>query len=269
MILAIDVGGTKTLLAVFDDNKKLVEQVKFPTPKDYSEFIKSINEAKEKLTTKRFFAGAVGIRGLVDRRKGILITDSILDWHNAPLAKDLSEIFSCGFSVENDSKLAGLSEATLPNNAKYKKITYITISTGIGSVFIVDKKIDTNLVSSEIGKWVFEHDNKFQTWENFASGKAIVDKYKKRASELEDETSWKSISKNMAIGILNASAAYTPDLIIIGGGVGEHFTKFEKPLLQALQDFPHESIIIPKIIGAERSEEAVIYGCLELALQKI
>ncbi|MEK9195775.1 MAG: ROK family protein [Patescibacteria group bacterium] len=268
MILAIDIGGTKTLVAVFDHDKKIVEQIKFPTPKDYSEFLKSLEETKDKLATKRFFGGAIGIRGQINRDEGLLISDDILQWPGAPLTNDLFNIFSCKFAIENDSNMAGLSESMVEDNKKYKKLLYITLSTGIGSVFIVDGKIDNNLVGSEIGKWIFEHDGKLQTWENFASGKAIVEKYGLKASELTDQKAWEEISRNIALGLINASASYTPDIIIIGGGVGQHFKKFEKPVIKAMQNIVPESVNVPKIKVAKRSEEAVIYGCLELALQK-
>ncbi len=268
MILAIDIGGTKTLVAVFNHDKKIVEQIKFPTPKEYSEFLRSIEETKEKLTTKRFFSGAIGARFLIDRKTGILITDDVLQWTNEPIADDFEKIFNCKFSVENDSNLAGMSEANLAKNKKYKKVLYFTISTGIGTVFVVDQKIDQNVISSELGKWLFEHEGKIQIWESFASGKAISEKYGLRASELKDPESWQAITNNFAIGIINACAAYTPDLIIIGGGVGEHYSTFESYLQNSIKDMLPPKVTVPKIVGAERSEEAVIYGCLELALQK-
>lgn len=268
MILAIDIGGTKTLVAVFDDNKNIVEHVKFPTPKSYDEFLNNIKEISQQLETKELKTGAIGIRGLVDRENGVLINDNILRWPNAPLIKDFEDIFGCKLLLENDTKLAGLSEANTENNKEYDKVLYFTISTGIGSVLIIKGEIDKNLINSEVGKWIFEYEGKVQTWENFASGKAIVEKYGKRASELDDQKAWENITKNLALGIINASAAYIPDLIVIGGGVGEHFDKFDSRLQEWVKQLIPESVIVPKIVKAQRSEEAVIYGCLELALQK-
>ena len=46
MIVAVDIGGTKTLLAVFDTNMNLVQKVKFATPtENYGEFLAALKNA--------------------------------------------------------------------------------------------------------------------------------------------------------------------------------------------------------------------------------
>lgn len=265
MYLAIDVGGTKTLLAVFSDSGEIDESVKFATPHIYEEFLDALELATTKLRNKAFERGAVGTRGVVDREKGMVLSDDILNWQQKNLAADCEAIFNCSFKIENDSKLAGLSEAHLIEDPACHRILYITISTGIGSAYIVDRKIDPNLANSEIGGSIYEHEGTFQEWEDFASGRAIVEKYGKRASEIEDSETWTAISKNIAVGIINACAAYTPDLIIIGGGVGTHLHKFEAELQECIKTYKPEKITVPAIVQAKRAEEAVIYGCFQIA----
>ncbi len=268
MILAIDIGGTKTLVAVFDDNKKLVEQIKIPTSKDYSDFLTSLEATKDKLTTKRFFAGAIGTRGIVDRKNGMLIRDSMLGWQNKHESEDFKKIFNCNFTIENDANLAGLSEAHLVGD-KYKKIYYITVSTGIGGIAIVDGKFDPNTVDQEPGKMIYPHGGKIKYWEDLASGKALVEKYGKKASEINDPKIWEEYCEYLTIGIINISAITTSECLIIGGGVGSHLDKFKHILEKKMDEYTPKVISKPVIIKAKRPEEAVIYGCLELALQKI
>jgi predicted NBD/HSP70 family sugar kinase len=264
MYAAVDIGGSKTLVVAFDDERNIIEQGKFPTPKSYEEFKSQLAQTAANFQTKSFTAGGVGIRGNIDRVKGLSLLDDVLPWGKAPVRDDCSEIFGCPFVLENDSKLAGLSEATLVAD-KYSKVLYLTISTGIGSAFVVDGKLDPDTINSEIGKGVYEHEGKIQQWEDFASGKAIVDKYGKRASELDDPEAWSEISRNLAMGLLDAIAAFTPDVVVLGGGVGSHFKKFEKPLIDALKQVKPPEINIPPVIQATHPEEAVIYGCFELA----
>jgi predicted NBD/HSP70 family sugar kinase len=264
MIAAIDIGGTKTLVVVFDDSAKIIEQQKFPTPKEYADFLKQLESIVVNLSTKEFASGALGIRGNIDREKGLSLMDDVLPWSTVPIRDDCQKIFNCPFAIENDSKLAGLSEAVLLKN-KYRKVLYITISTGIGSAFVIDGELDKDTIDSEIGKGVYEHAGKIQQWEDFASGKAIVEEFHKMASELEDPAAWKEISENLATGILNAIAAYTPDVVVLGGGVGSHYDKFKNSLNQALGSIKPREIALPPILEAKRPEEAVIYGCFELA----
>ena len=42
MIGAVDIGGTKTLVAVFDDSGEIIEQEKFSTSQNYNEFLQNL-----------------------------------------------------------------------------------------------------------------------------------------------------------------------------------------------------------------------------------
>lgn len=264
MYIAVDLGGTKTLVVLFDQNKEIINQIKFETPKDYSKFKDTLLASRDQLTNQRSFKkGAVGTRGILDREHGVMATDTILPWHNASIVKDCEQVFGCEFIIENDSKLAGLSEARGAGK-DYAKVLYITISTGIGSAFIVNGQLDKNTEDSEIGKWLLNINDTSKTWESFASGKWITETYGMRASDLEDETAWQQISENLAIGFVDAIAAFDPDLIIIGGGVGTHFDKYGDKLKNSIKKILPEGLNMPKIIKAAHPEEAVIYGCYEL-----
>lgn len=263
MYATVDIGGTKTLVVIFDSHRNIIEQSKFPTPKQYSAFKTELETTVVKFTSKNFTIGCVGIRGNIDREAGLSVMDDIFSWGKVPIKQDCEQIFGCSFILENDSKLAGLAEARLVPD--FRKVLYVTISTGIGSAFIVNGQLDPDMLNSEIGKGVYEHEGVVQQWEDFASGKAIRAKYGKTAGELDDTNAWHEISRNLAVGLIDAAAAYTPDIIIIGGGVGTHFSKFEKPLREAIGQMKPAEITFPEIRRAKHPEEAVIYGCFELA----
>lgn len=127
--------------------------------------------------------------------------------------------------------------------------------------------IDRALDDSEAGQMMLEHKGKLQKWESFASGRAIVARYGKPASELDDPTAWKVLSRDFATGMLTLAAMLQPDVIIIGGGAGSHFDKFGKFLRAELKKYETPLVPIPPVIPAKNPEEAVIYGCYELARQ--
>lgn len=104
------------------------------------------------------------------------------------------------------------------------------------------------------------HEDGFARWETFASGKAILAKYGKLASEIEDEMIWHKIAHNLAKGFMVLSPIIRPDVIVIGGGVGTHFNKFSAKLLSIMKENMNDAYI-PIIIEAAHPEEAVIYGC--------
>lgn len=266
MYIGVDVGGTKTLVAVLDDNGVIKEQAKFPTPKEYPAFLTELAGTIADFQTQDFQAGGVAMPGQIDRHHGRVINLGNLGWQNIPAQADLEKLCHCPFALENDAKLAGLSEAMLLKE-QYRKVLYITISTGIGIALIVDGSIDTN-ISDGGGKTIMlEHQGQFVSWESFASGHAIVERYGKRATELEDTAAWQTISRDIAKGLIHCIAITQPEVIVIGGGVGTAFDKYAEFLEQALSNYHMPQYTLPKLTQAQRPEEAVVYGCYDLAKQ--
>jgi len=70
MYLGVDIGGTKTLVACFDDEGVLQEEVKFPTPSNYNLFLKELANVVDKLSTTEFRAAAAAVPGKIDRERG-------------------------------------------------------------------------------------------------------------------------------------------------------------------------------------------------------
>lgn len=268
MYLAIDIGGTKTLICELDKSGEIISKNRFETPKDYSAFLALFEATYKKINfkTKPKYCIA-GTPGIIDRSAGVAMAFGNLPWKNIPLAKDLENIVGLPVLLENDANLAGLSEAILEIK-RFRKALYITVSTGIGGVLIVDGRIDPDTQDVEFGSMLFEHKGKLERWEDFASGSAIFKKFGKRASDIDDPTAWYVISHNLAVGLFDVIATLTPEVVIIGGGVGAHFDKFKDRLIEDLQIYTNEMVKLPTIIQSQRAEEAVIYGCYELGRQQ-
>ncbi len=264
-ILAIDVGGTKTLLATFTEAGVVTDEIKFPTPTDYAAFIQEIVQNVAKLSTKKLRECVIAMPGTLDRKHGIALEFGNLPWQNIPIKTDLERELGIKVTVENDAKLAGLSEAHLVPT--YRKVLYITVSTGIGGALVINGKLDPNSLGAEYGRMLLEHNGKLMLWEEFASGKAIVAAFGKRASDISEPSEWYVIARNIAIGLIDVIAATTPDIIVIGGGVGSHFSKFGEKLISELKLYEDHLLHVPPVVGAQRAEEAVIYGCYILANQ--
>lgn len=264
MFGAIDVGGTKTLVAVFNNKGDLVEHKKFPTPQDYESFLRTLSDTIKTLETKEFEHTTIAIPGLINRHEGAVISCGNLPWKNIAVRDDTTPLLNCPVTIENDANLAGLSEALLIQDT-YHKVLYITVSTGIGGVFIVNGEIDPNTIDMEVGYLLLEHEGRLMRWQEFASGKAIVEKFGKKASEINDPQTWYVIARNIAIGLVDLIATLTPDAIVIGGGVGAHLDKFKAQLDEQLRIYDNPMIHIPPILQAKRAEEAVIYGCYAYA----
>lgn len=265
MYLGIDIGGTKTLVAALDKNGVIASSVKFATPKDYGAFLVELNRVlKEELPFDEFRAGCVAAPGNIDRERGRFEEGGNLTWTNVPLRHDIEKIAHCPMLIENDANLAGLSEAMLLKD-KHAKVLYITISTGIGTGFIVDQKIDPSMADSEGGQMMLQRGNKIVKWESFASGKAIYERYGQKASEINDPAIWKAVVTDLAVGFVDLLAVTQPDVIVIGGGVGHYLEKFHDLLVDELKKYTTPLVPVPPILKAQRPEECVVYGCYDLA----
>lgn len=265
MYVGVDVGGTKTLVAALTDAGEIVESYKFPTPVNYKNFLLEMQHTLAHMEHKDFKAGGAGIPVTnFNRDTGRAINFGNLPWHNVLVQHDLEKIFHCPFVVTNDAKMASLSEAMLLKN-KYSRVLYVTISTGIGYALTIDCKIDENIGDAGGRTIMLEHKGKLQAWETFASGKAIVARYGKRAEEIHDDATWNAISRELTQGFLELIAIMQPQVIVVGGSVGNYFERF-KPFLEAeLKKYDTPLLPIPDLRKAERPEEAVIFGCYDLA----
>ncbi len=267
MYLGIDIGGTKTLVAALDNNGVIIEKHKFKTSQNYSIFSKELKATIVKLKYK-FKACGVGLpASLMNRKQKIENEFGNLNWHNISIENDLAKFLDCPIIVDNDAKIAALSEYMLVKE-NFSRVLYITVSTGIGYGLIVDGIIDEFIGDGGGKTLMLEHNEKLMPWEEFASGKAIVNRYGKKAKDIKDTQTWLQISRDLAIGIIHLISVTEPELIIIGGSVGNYFERFSEFLSEDLEKYNLPVIKMPKIIKAERPDDAVLYGCYDIAKQR-
>ena len=267
MYVGVDIGGTKTLVATLDGNGVIIERAKFPTPDNYDEFLVQLDHTLDGFKARDFLVGGLGMPVTVfDRDHGRALSFGNLPWKNVAVQHDVERICGCPMATENDAKLAGLSEAMLLKD-KYDKVLYVTISTGIGVALIDNQIIDINLGDSGGKALLIEHRGKLVPWESFASGHAIVERYGKKAMDITDKATWTVIARDLSKGLIELIALAEPEVIVIGGSVGSYFERYGALLTAELKKYDLPLITIPKIVGAQRPEEAVVYGCYDLARQ--
>lgn len=267
MYLAVDVGATKTLFAIFTADGEVRHKQKIKTDWDYKNFLKNLASSLEDEVYREVKAACFAFPGWLDLITGTGIGFGRLPWRNVPLKKDLSVLLPhIKILMHNDAKLAALSEAKL-TDLKYHKILYLTLSTGIGGGVIIDGRIDPDFEMLEPGQMMFEYEGKNQKWEAFASGKALFERYGKLAAEIDDPKIWREYSHLVVMGLEELLPLIQPDLIIFGGGVGGHLEKYKQYLADELAKLKNPLVPIPPMIKAKRPEEAVIYGCYEYLRQ--
>jgi predicted NBD/HSP70 family sugar kinase len=143
----------------------------------------------------------------------------------------------------------------------------VTVGTGIGTGLVVNGELDRDLLDSEGGQILLPFEGQLQPWETFISGKAIVRRFGKKASEITDEEQWQTIGEDLGLGIIDLCAVTQPDIVIIGGGVGNHFDKYGLYLTDYVRKNKTDLVKMPEIVGAKDAELAALKGCFIYAQQ--
>ena len=268
MIIGVDIGGTKTYIAKFTQSGKLLEGKRFETPQDYDEFLSTLAKYALTLESNKAKIACVAVPGFLIRDKGIVLNLGNLPWKNKNIRRDLSEALGINVCIENDSKLAALAEAKNIID-KFKRVLYITISTGIGTALVIDGKLSQDIINSELGHTPLFHNGKIVVWESFASGKAFFERYNQKAVDAEDQKIWKEFSGFINSGLGVACAAYQPEVIIFGGGLGQYLNRFKPYLEEYLEKQLDAMVTKPELVSTHHRSQSVIYGCYHYAKEKL
>lgn len=270
MIVTIDTGATKTLIADFDATGVKRQEARFETPKNEHEFLETLVATLKTAypDPTKIDAICVALPGMITP-EGVLELAPNLGWRNVSIREELGQFYHCPIFVENDANLAGLAEARAQEKMP-KLALYLTISTGIGGGIIINGRLLPAHRSSEVGHMVLEYDGKLQEWESFASGRAILEYYGLYARDITSEDTWREIADKISRGLLALVPALRPDLMIFGGSIGTYFEQYKPHLEEILHDhFDELTITVPEIVKAKHPEEAVVYGCYHYATHKL
>lgn len=233
MYLLFDIGGTKTRLALSSDHDSFEEPYIFETPRDFEEAIKAFSLGVAKIAYgKKIEKSAGGIRGVLDKEKSTLMNDLCLkEWVGKPLKKSLQEVFGSEVFLENDTAMIGMGEALFGAGKGFDIVAYLTISTGVGGARIVNGKIDTSAYNTEPGHQIIDADYSIcdkcgteidqpGTFEALVSGDAFEKRFGKKPDEVNaDDPLWNELSRLIAIGVNNTIVYWSPDVVVLGGGL--------------------------------------------------
>lgn len=271
MIITVDTGGTKTLIAGRTGNNFSHARHRFPTPKDTGQYITLlVKTIQEQFDVTAIEAITVAVPGLVKNDHVVYCPNIDPSWNNFALVSELKKSLNINVPIllQNDANMAGLGEAHALKHPP-KTCLYITISTGIGLSATQHGELFSGLQLSEGGHMLLEYDGILREWESFASGRAIYETYGKYARDIHDEAVWQQIVDKISRGFLVFIPLLEPDTVIIGGSIGTYFDRYSHILKKVLDQKIPSNIPRPEIIQAKHPEEAVIYGCYHYARQQL
>ncbi|MER9927080.1 ROK family protein [Mesorhizobium sp. M0048] len=241
--------------------------------------------------------------GPLDPKAGIVIgPPTLAGWHNVPLIDILSRQFGLPVRLENDANAAALGEWRFGAGRGTGSLVFVTVSTGIGGGVIADGHVyhGRRGLAAEIGHMTITGEGHrcfcgaVGCFEAVASGTALG----RRATRLTvpgDGSLLRRLSNNgdvsarhvveaaragdvaarglveaeaqwLGIGFTNLLHLYSPDLIVMGGGLSNGFdllaptirATIEQRAMQAYRDVP--------IVPAELGDRAGLVGAASLIL---
>lgn len=272
MYIIADIGGSKTRISLTEDLKYFANPIVVDTPKNYHEGLRIIEESVSQILTGQKIAGiGIGVAGTLSEENDRLVAAPHLeDWENNLLEKDLNRIFETKHTyLENDTALVGLGESIYGAGKDAKILVYVTVSTGVGGVKIENKRIDDSTFGFEPGHQIISTENNLNaTLEQLVSGSGIKKRFGVEPIELDDSDEWDRITEYLAIGLHNVVMHWSPDVIVLGGGIAlSGKINFQK-LTESFQEKTAFLPKLPEIRKASLGDFGGLYGAMELIKEK-
>lgn len=254
MYLGIDIGGTKTLIALFTKRGRVIRRKKFRTPQGSNTFVQELENNLKRFAKFKVRSVVVAIPGLVQKNYSVKFGNR--KWDNIDIFTPVKNLFDCPIWFENDANLAALFESyRLPG-----KTVFLTFSTGIGGGVAEKNHILPESNQFEPGHKLYQYNGQVKEWEDIAAASAIENYYHvDRATNLRKKFVLEDIAKRIYLGLPDVVKEYRPDTIVLGGPMGKIFKLYVKYL-------PNDLGV--KYRRPKRPNESVIYGCYIYAKQK-
>ena len=165
--ICLDIGGTKVLGAIFDEQEKIVYRLKKKTKSggDSSENIEqviiSVVEemiAESGIKKNRIHAIAAGAPGVINQDKGVVLFSPNLPWRDYDIRTPIEKRFGVPFFIGNDVNVGVLGEYKYGAVKGFRNIVGFFVGTGMGGGLILNGKLFTghDFKAAEYGHMVLD-----------------------------------------------------------------------------------------------------------------
>jgi glucokinase len=183
--MGVDIGGTKVLAGVVNEDGTVVAQARRDTPADDTgQTLSRIIEAITELTSKYDVdAIGVGAAGWIDADRSTVLYAPNLAWRHEPLRDEIAAQIKVPVIVENDANVAAWAEFRFgaARDARESMVLF-TIGTGIGGGIVLGGELfrGANGIAAELGHTLAVRDGhpcgcgSRGCLEQYASGNALT-----------------------------------------------------------------------------------------------
>ncbi|NLB91534.1 MAG: ROK family protein [Clostridiales bacterium] len=228
---ALEAGGTKMVCAVSDTPDHIIDTITFPTrtPEE------TMPEMIAYFQHHGVCALGIGSFGPLDLHTasstyGSITSTPKLAWQQYPLYAVFQKALQVPMLIDTDVNAAALAEATFGAAKGLNSCLYVTVGTGVGGGLFIEKNLVHGMVHPELGHMLLtprqddplpEGSCPFHKHciESLASGTAMAAKWDDAKNLPEDHLAWDLEAYYLAQMCMNALVSFSPEKIILGGGV--------------------------------------------------
>ncbi|MBR1585015.1 MAG: ROK family protein [Clostridia bacterium] len=229
---ALEAGGTKMVLAVADDELRILARESLPTRTPGETMPAMIAFFRDQGVD----ALGIGSFGPLDLNPssetfGYITKTPKLSWCDYPLMPEFEKALRVPCVLDTDVNAAALAEAQVGAAKGLKNCVYVTIGTGVGAGIYCEGNLVHGLMHPEFGHILLapHPDDPMPQGicpyhrgclEGLAAGPAIEKRWGVSAKELPaDHPAWRIEAHYLAQMCVNALMTVSPEKIILGGGV--------------------------------------------------
>ncbi len=148
--IGVDIGGTKSAVALSSAPPALLARVEFPTlpdrgPERAIELIKrTIHELLKSSSISRSELGGIGVScgGPLDQAAGLIQSPPNLPtWVDVPITSILQKEFGLACRLENDANAGAIAENRFGAGQGTRHMIFLTMGTGLGAGVIADGRL--------------------------------------------------------------------------------------------------------------------------------
>jgi len=277
--LAVDVGGTKFSLALFDEDRMIERQSQRTDRAGGRAWMLDRIERviRDWMRRYRIVRCGIGFGGPVNfDAQRVALSTHVAGWSDFDLPSQLGNVLGFVPWMDNDANLGALGEAVYGAGRSSRPLFYMTLSTGIGGGLILAEDSiyrGADAYAGEIGHLTIRPDGpeclcgSRGCFERMCCGLWLERDHGLAAEQLlQDPAFVEEYVVNLALGLKAAIMLLNPARIVIGGGISKAGDALFQPLRAELHrqitDWSRARIdVAPAALG----DDSVLYGALLLA----
>jgi glucokinase len=276
--LAIDIGGTKFSMAVFEGarmTRRISRRTDAAGGRDWmlDQIASIVREWRREVSFDRCGIGFGGPVNFAAQR--VVFSTHVGGWHDFALTEWAAELGGAPVVMDNDANVGALGEACHGAGHGFSPLFYMTLSTGIGGGIYEDGRIwrGADSYGGEIGHLTIRPDGPEclcgarGCFERMCCGLWLQRDDGRTAEELMRDPGFVCrYVVDLALGLKACIMLLNPARIVIGGGISKAGDRLFVPLRDELrrQITPWSGARID-VVPAALADDSVLYGALVLA----